>query len=124
MPAGEVFRTVYRDAVCSVLINRLPVEKGHLLVVSKKHYSDMLSAPDPVVAHMFRVAKRFGRLEMRKLECFGMDIGANIGGMSSVHHFHVHVLPRYSSRLIHFAYPVRDEIRAKEMMELKQLLKI
>ena len=124
MPQGEVSRMIYADRVCSVLINKLPVERGHLLVVSKRHYKDMLSAPDATISHMFRVARKFGRLEMRKLKCFGMDIGVNIGGVSSVHHFHIHVLPRYSSRLLHFAYPGRNEIRKKEIKELRQLLSI
>jgi histidine triad (HIT) family protein len=123
MPDSEIRRRVYEDRVCSVIINRYPVEKGHLLVISKAHYADMLSTPDSVITHMFRVAKRFGRVTKNKLKCMGMDIGVNIGGAGSIHHFHIHILPRYSNRLLHFG-PGKDEIQEKEIREVRQLLKL
>jgi len=123
MPESELSRTLYEDRVCRVIISRYPVEKGHLLVVSKSHYVDTFSAPDNVIIHMFKVAKRFGRRTERKLRCKGMDIGVNIGIAGSIHHFHIHIMPRYSNKMIHFA-PGKSEIRQAEIKELKHLLKL
>jgi len=123
MPESEVARSIYEDRVCRVIISRYPVEKGHLLVLSKSHYKDMLAAPDSVITHMFKVAKRFGKRTKRGLGCMGMDIGANIGGSGSISHFHIHILPRYSSRMIHFA-PGKNEIRQSEVNEIRRLLKL
>ena len=124
MPDREIRRMIYKDRVCSVILSRYPVEKGHLLVVSKKHYFDMLATPDPVIAHMFKVAKRFGKLTKGRMKSMGMDIGVNIGGSGSIHHFHIHILPRYSTRMLHFAHAGKDPILEKEIREVRQLLKM
>jgi len=123
MPESEVSRTLYEDRMCRVIISRYPVEKGHLLVVSKSHYADMLSAPDNVITHMFIVAKRFGRRTKRRLKCKGMDIGANIGIVGSIPHFHIHIMPRYSNKVLHFA-PGKNKIQQAEIKELKHLLEL
>jgi histidine triad (HIT) family protein len=123
MPQSEISRVIYEDGVCRVLISRYPVEKGHLLVVSKAHYSDIFEAPDPVIGRMFSVAKRFGRIVERRLGCMGMDIGVNAGSVGSIQHLHIHILPRYSMRMLHFA-PGKNEIRQKEVNEIRRLLKL
>ena len=126
MPESEVARRIYQDRVCNVILNRYPVEKGHILVISKRHYPDMLSAPDSVVSHMFRIAKRFGKIDKVKMKSMGMDIGVNVGGSGSIRHFHIHILPRYSNRMLHFASVKtrRNEIRRDEVRELARLLKL
>jgi histidine triad (HIT) family protein len=122
MSKSEVAKPLYTDRVCSVILSKYPVEKGHLLVVSKAHYTDMLSAPDGVLAHMFKVTKRFGKITKERTKCVGIDIGVNIG-IGSVQHLHIHILPRHSTRMIHFA-PGKSEIRKKEANELRRLLKL
>jgi histidine triad (HIT) family protein len=121
MPEVERSRVLYEDRICRVMLSRYPVEKGHLLVVSKAHYASMLDAPDPVVGRMFNVAKRFGKITMKKLRCKGMDIGVNIGCAGSIPHFHIHILPRYSKRIIHFATG-KNEIQRKEIREVMHLI--
>jgi histidine triad (HIT) family protein len=123
MPKSEIERSVYEDRVCRVIISRYPVEKGHLLMISKRHYANMLSAPDEVITHMFKVAKRFGKMTKRRLGCTGMDVGVNIGGAGSIHHFHIHIVPRHSNRMLHFA-PSKNEIHQAEVKEIKRLLKL
>lgn len=126
LPETEAERVIYEDGVCRVMLNKWPVERGHLMVVSRRHYSDLLSTPDATIAHMFAVAKRFARRTKKKLGCMGMDIGVNVGGSGSIRHFHIHILPRYSTRVLHFAAArkktKRNEIRRKEALELIQLL--
>lgn len=123
MPKSEISRSIYEDKVCRVILSRYPVERGHLLVVSKKHYADIFSTPDSAVTHMFKVAKRFGKITKTKMKCRGLDIGVNVGINSSVHHFHIHILPRYSNR-IHSFRPGKNEIHRAEVNEIKRLLKM
>ncbi|MDE1868689.1 MAG: HIT family protein [Candidatus Micrarchaeota archaeon] len=121
MPQKELARTIYDDKVCRIILSKYPVEKGHLLVISKGHYKDMLSTPDPIVSHMFNTAKRFGSKSKRKLKCMGMDIGVNIGGAGTVPHLHIHVIPRYSNRRKpHFA-PGKHVIKDSEVDEVRRL---
>lgn len=123
MPEHEITRVVYEDRICRVLISRYPVERGHLIVVSKRHYDSIMDVPDPLLGKMFSVAKRYGKITWRKFRCKGMDIGVNVGIASSIHHFHIHIMPRYSTRLLHFATG-KNEISQKEAKEIMHLLKL
>lgn len=123
MPKSEILRSVYEDRVCRIILSRYPVERGHLLIISKKHYADILSAPDSVITHTFKLAKRFGKITRTKMKCRGLDIGVNVGANGSIRHFHIHILPRYSKRLLHFA-PGKNEIHRAEVNEIKHLLKM
>jgi len=123
MPESETSRSLYEDRICHVILSRYPVEKGHLLIISKLHYANMLSAPDNVIVHMFIVAKRFGKRTKKRLKCKGMDIGVNVGVAGSIPHFHIHILPRYSKKILHFA-PGKNEIQQAEIRELKHLLNL
>jgi histidine triad (HIT) family protein len=123
MPESERARVAYEDRVCRVMVSRYRVERGHMLVVSKAHYDSFLDVPDPLIGKMFKVAKRFGKVASRRFGCRGMDIGVNVGIASSIHHFHIHIMPRYSTRMIHFATG-KDEVQQKEAEEIIHLLKL
>ena len=90
-------RIIFEDGTCMAVPDGNPAEKGHLLVIPKTHYKDMLKAPDEVVMRVFAVAKLLGiRLE-KKLGATGIKVVANTGKAAgqAVFHLHVHVIPHY-----------------------------
>lgn len=78
-----------------------PVEKGHSLIISKKHHHDVfLLTPDEW--HDFPLL--LDRLKTYLDHMFspaGYNIGTNSGRVAgqSVFHFHVHVIPRYVGKI-------------------------
>ncbi len=116
---------IYQNKECFVVLDKYPIEKGHLLVISNEHYKDMLEAPDDVVESMFAVSKEFAlRLEER-LGAKGINIGTNIGEEAGqkIMHFHIHVIPRYPGRERSFDFGHNREIDAKTQNELSSKLK-
>ena len=116
---------IYSDKVCYVMLDKFPAERGHMLVVLKKHYADMLETPDSVVAGVFKVAKMFGIRSKEVLNADGMNIETNIGKIAGqfVMHFHVHVIPRYAKRGPR-VFDRETELSEKEAKELRKMLKL
>jgi histidine triad (HIT) family protein len=89
--------TIFENEHCFVKLDKFPNEVGHMLVISKKHTADMLTADNHIISEMFLVAKKMANLSKAKLGASGVNIQTNIGKDAGqfVFHFHIHVIPRY-----------------------------
>ena len=96
--AGEIpSKQIYEDDVAVAFLDISPWQKGHSLVVPKRHTSDVLE-DDEVLAEIGPAVARVGRLLRERLGAQGCNVLANVGAVSGqeVFHTHVHVLPRYA----------------------------
>jgi len=87
----------YSDDEVMVILDRSPICKGHLLVISRDHYEGIDSAPPEVVSRAFLVAAAVARYLRERLKAPGVNIVTNSGAQAgqAVFHFHVHVIPRW-----------------------------
>jgi diadenosine tetraphosphate (Ap4A) HIT family hydrolase len=119
--ANDRSKQLYRDKVCYVVLDKFPADPGHLLVVTNKHYKNIMEVPDPVVAQVFKVAKKFFKKINKKLKPTGGSVITNMGP-GHIAHLHVHVIPRYpNSRKIQ--YPPRTHIKIRHATELFKKLR-
>ena len=90
--------TLYEDDVCMAFLDISQVTKGHTLIVPKQHYDHLLACDEETLAHMMKVAKQLGNELMVKLNASGMNVLSNVNEVAgqSVHHFHIHLIPRYT----------------------------
>ena len=74
-----------------------PVNFGHTLVITKKHYEDFLSVPLEELDHIIRAVQSISNVIQTKLTCDGFNIVINNGSAAgqSVAHFHFHIIPRF-----------------------------
>jgi histidine triad (HIT) family protein len=74
-----------------------PVNFGHTLVITKKHYEDFLSVPKEELDHVIRAVQAISDVIQTKLNCDGFNIVINNGSAAgqSVPHFHFHIIPRF-----------------------------
>lgn len=96
--AGEIpSKKVYEDDVAFAFLDISPWQKGHTLVVPKRHTPDVL-ADDDVLAEVGHAVARVGRLLKERLGADACNVVSNAGGVSGqeVFHTHVHVIPRYA----------------------------
>ena len=119
---------LFQDDKCMVILDKFPISKGHLLIIPKKHYENMLETPDWVIDDMFEIAKIAAIMLTKKLEASGVNVTTNIGKTAGqyVMHFHVHVIPRYEK--VENPHDVKfdhnHEINNALREELTRLLKI
>ena len=74
-----------------------PVNKGHVLVIPKRHYASFFDAtPDEIKAFNELINKVKDLLD-GELNPDGYNIGINIGEAAgqTVFHLHIHIIPRY-----------------------------
>lgn len=74
-----------------------PVSNGHLLVIPKRHIESFFELNNQDLLAMYSLVKE-GKAEIEKqYRPDGYNIGVNdgIAAGRTVHHFHLHIIPRY-----------------------------
>lgn len=76
-----------------------PVNKGHVLIVSKEHHETLLDIPENTLKDMIIAAKKIGRSLRKALKADGFNLGMNnfTAAGQEVFHAHFHVIPRFEN---------------------------
>ncbi|NKC66465.1 HIT family protein [Vagococcus fluvialis] len=73
-----------------------PIQTGHILVISKKHYETMLDIPNEILLDLLQFEKQIIATLENNFDVLGVTIAQNNGAvMDEGTHFHVHLIPRY-----------------------------
>lgn len=95
---GEIpSHKIYEDEYVYAFLDISPANKGHTLVIPKKHYENTLDAPDMELTKVITATKKLAILLKEKLNADGINI-VNANGkiaQQSVFHLHYHIVPRY-----------------------------
>ncbi|MFI9384408.1 HIT family protein [Kutzneria sp. NPDC052558] len=87
---------VHEDEDLIAFCDLMPVNRGHLLVVPKRHATTLAELPEATGALMFPLAQRLAAAVRLSLRPDGINLlvcdGAAAG--QSVFHVHLHVIPR------------------------------
>ncbi|WP_293397945.1 HIT family protein [Peptoclostridium sp.] len=79
--------------------DKYPVNMGHALVITKKHYMDFFHIPHEEMSAIRRLADEVKLIIDEKFSPDGYNVGANVGKAAgqTVFHFHFHIIPRYDN---------------------------
>ena len=82
----------------AVLINPLPLQAGHALIVPRQHVRDLYALPDVLAGPILAMAARLARALKRTVGAEGVTLRQNNEAASDQHlfHFHLHVIPRFA----------------------------
>ena len=98
-------KTIYEDDLIKVIMNINPTSNGHLLVLPKEHYGNILDIKEEIISHSFKIIRdKLYPLLKEKLNCEGLTISENNFLGQEIKHFHIHLTPRYENDLIDFNY--------------------
>lgn len=88
---------VYEDEKTFAFLDINPVNPGHVLVVPKKHASDVFEIEEAEWDTVMRVVKKISLALEKSLKPTGINLGMNnkSGAGQVVFHAHVHIMPRY-----------------------------
>jgi len=103
--------TIYEDEKVKVFLDVNPHSNGHLLIIPKNHYLDIMDIDQDILNYIYKTIAPM--LYKRLSECLKIDglmIEQNNGSIQVVKHYHVHLVPRYTKD-----YPLVD---VKEIFEL------
>ena len=71
-----------------------PRSPGHVAILSKKHYKDMLEIPDDLCSHIFVFAKIMMQILKKVYHAESIYLCTMCDG--PMNHFHIQLIPRYS----------------------------
>ncbi len=90
--------TVFEDDFVKVFLDVNPDVNGHLLIVPKKHITNIYDMDSTTLIHIFDVAKKMADMLKEKLGADGVTFVQNNGTVQEVKHFHLHIKPHYSDK--------------------------
>lgn len=97
---GEIpSTTVYEDDEFKAILDAFPANKGHVLVLPKKHFENVFSIDEELSARAFKLAGRIAKA-MNTLDfAEGINILQNNNSVAgqTVYHFHIHIIPRHKA---------------------------
>lgn len=88
---------MYEDENTFAFLDIHPVNKGHTLVIPKKHAVNIYDIEESEIAEMVKIGKKLA-LKIREVtKAEGMNIHMNNekAGGQAVFHAHIHLIPRY-----------------------------
>ena len=87
---------MHEDELTVSFMDLFPASTGHLLVVPKRHFSDLLGADEASLVRVIANSRRIAHALQRALAPDGIGVhqlnGAAAG--QTVFHYHMHLIPR------------------------------
>jgi histidine triad (HIT) family protein len=92
MPAAKV----YEDDKVLIFLDIMPANKGHCLVVPKKHSETLVEASDEDLAAAIKAAKKAAKaLSLSLGAAFNIVMNNGKEAGQVVNHSHIHIIPRF-----------------------------
>lgn len=94
LPGTKIF---LENELALAFFDKYPVSEGHVLIVTKRHISNIFEATAEEMASIGNLLQRVKAELDEKYHPDGYNVGANTGPASgqTIFHLHVHVIPRY-----------------------------
>lgn len=112
------------EHVCCFL-DKYPINKGHVLVIPKKHYPEFTDVDKESLSQVILIAQKIAEALERLLDTDGITIMQDNGIFKDVEHYHMHIIPRFLKDGFSWVEPeikVLEDEFASVSLELKQIL--
>ena len=90
---------IYEDDNSLAFLDINPVNTGHVLVVTKKHFPNIYETPDEIICEAAKLAKKIARIIKTAMRADGTNITMNNDEAAGqvIFHTHIHVIPRFKN---------------------------
>jgi bis(5'-nucleosidyl)-tetraphosphatase/histidine triad (HIT) family protein len=111
---------VYENDQVMAFMDIAPVEPGHVLVVPRDHYANIMDIDEPVYLEVHRVTRMISPAVVRAVGADAVNIGQNNGACANqrVFHYHVHIIPRFCSRELNWGRRTMEDEELEQMAVL------
>lgn len=89
--------TIFEDDLVKAFLDIHPDTNGHILIIPKRHYVDIMDLNSVSGNHIFEIAKKLKTKLEDKLHIDGLTLVQNNGDAQEVKHFHLHLKPYYNT---------------------------
>lgn len=90
---------VLENELAFVIYDKFPVNKGHALVIPKRHFESYFDITNEELLKINELIKKIKDILIKEYNPDGFNIGINIGkdAGQSIFHLHIHIIPRYKN---------------------------
>jgi histidine triad (HIT) family protein len=90
---------IFEDDEVLAFLDIHPVNKGHTLLIPKKHFPNLLHTDDEVLGSLIVHVKKIAGAILQATGADAFNLGVNTGSASGqvVFHTHLHIIPRFSN---------------------------
>ena len=115
---------VYEDDNVISFLDIMPANKGHCLVVPKKHYETLLDISDEDLKSVILAVKKIAKALSLSIGNGSSNIVMNNGKIAGqlVPHAHVHIIPRFKGDRLRIKWSHKKYID-KEMKNIQEKIK-
>ena len=120
IPAAKV----YEDENVISFLDIMPANKGHCLVVPKKHFETLIDIPDEDLSSMIKSAKKVAKALSLSVGNGSYNLMMNNGKESGqlVAHAHIHLIPRFKGDRLRLKW-THKKYEDKEIDKFKENIK-
>ncbi|MDP6600115.1 MAG: HIT family protein [Candidatus Woesearchaeota archaeon] len=120
IPAAKV----YENSNVISFLDIMPANKGHCLVVPKKHYENLLDISDEDLKNLILAAKKITKALSLSIGNGSYNIIMNNGKEAGqlVDHAHLHIIPRFKGDRLRIKWSHKKYIE-KEMKNIQEKIK-
>lgn len=122
--AGDIpSATIYEDDKFKVILDRFPGNQGHALILPKEHYANIFEIDEDTASELFRLAVKVAKNMKNVLGFEALNVVQNNGSLAgqTVHHFHLHLIPRYEGDKVNIKWEQLD-LTDEQIAEMKAKL--
>jgi len=123
--AGEIPASkICEDEHTIAFLDIMPANKGHCLIIPKKHYKGLLELPETILNNMINSAKKIARAMSSSVGNGSYNLVMNNGKEAGqiVFHAHIHIIPRFKDDGIKLEWKYR-KYQGVEMQEYTEKIK-
>ena len=88
---------IFEDNDFFVFLDVKPIQKGHILVIPKKHFRNLLDLDDNLASKYLILIKKISNAIIKAVNADGVNVSINnekVAGQE-VFHTHFHIIPRF-----------------------------
>ena len=89
---------IYQDDYHVAFLDKYPIDKGHALVLPKKHYEKITDMSPQSVGELFSQLPKIAKAIITATNADAFSLAQNNGRAAKqiIPHVHVHIIPRYN----------------------------
>ena len=97
-PFCEPEEPLFENDLAFAIYDRYPVSPGHILVIPRRHFTDIFDATEEELRALGGLVRRVKEFADEEYAPDGYNIGINRGRTAgqSIMHLHIHFIPRYA----------------------------
>tara|TARA_B110000438_G_scaffold57301_1_gene57376 strand:- start:139 stop:546 length:408 start_codon:yes stop_codon:yes gene_type:complete len=91
---------VYEDEDHIAFLDRYPIDDGHTLVITKKHYERITDMDSNDVGKIFSLVPKIAKSVLSGAGADAFSLAQNNGKAAKqiIPHVHIHIIPRYNNK--------------------------